>query len=86
MAETPYVFAQQIANRVLEDMQEEVREINECWLEAERERLEMQAKLTTTRADTLKEVLEWLETHSPDDRYPFFYHINYIKALLNQKP
>jgi hypothetical protein len=54
--ETPIIS---VANRVLEDMQEEVKDWKSKYYR-HCDILELEAKLTTTRADTLKEVLDIL--------------------------
>jgi hypothetical protein len=54
--ETPIIS---VANRVLEDMQEEVNDWKSKYYR-HCDILELEAKLTTTRADTLKEVLDIL--------------------------
>jgi BMFP domain-containing protein YqiC len=83
ISDSPYGSIQDFANRVFEDMQEEVSKAKDEMIEYRNRVMGLQTlydmntekietlttKLTTTRADTLKEVLAWvekLEANSPD--------------------
>jgi hypothetical protein len=99
------------ANRVLEDMQEEVSKAKDEMIEYRNRVMGLQTlydmntekietlttKLTTTRADTLKEVLEWVKDNARDEENDLdsmdlefnLAHqeiIDYLNKLLNQKP
>jgi capsule polysaccharide export protein KpsE/RkpR len=99
------------ANRVLEDMQEEVSKAKDEMIEYRNRVMGLQTlydmntekietlttKLTTTRADTLKEVLAWVKDNARDEENDLdsmdlefnLAHqeiIDYLNKLLNQKP
>jgi hypothetical protein len=82
------------ANRVLEDMQEEVEKYRTGYYDLVNESI---AKLATVRADTLREVLEWVKDNARDEENDLdsmdlefnLAHqeiIDYLNKLLNQKP
>jgi hypothetical protein len=100
-----------LANRVLEDMQEELDKAKYEMIEYRNRVIGLQTlydmntekietlttKLTTTRADTLKEVLAWVKDNARDEENDLdsmdlefnLAHqeiIDYLNKLLNQKP
>jgi chemotaxis protein histidine kinase CheA len=94
MGTTNIVDLKYLANRVLEDMQDKLSQNAWEWIQKCNE---MTLQMRTTRADTLKEVLEWVKDNARDEENDLdsmdlefnLAHqeiIDYLNKLLNQKP